>query len=140
MKKYQSIILATDLGELSEKIIKEAVSIAEQSDGELHIFHALEAFPTFSWGYADLKAFEEAHHEEAKKRLSNLTDTIGYNKTKTHLTKKHPKTAIVELAKEINADLIIVGRHAKDPLFGALGSTAASVVNNANCDVLVSHG
>jgi len=47
----------------------------------------------------------------------------------------HPATEIVEAARAVGADLVVVGR--RNALEPVLGSVSASVVRRAPCDVLV---
>ena len=49
----------------------------------------------------------------------------------------HPSIIILEYAKEISADLIIVASHRPGPEDYFLGATAARVVRHAACPVLV---
>ena len=54
------------------------------------------------------------------------------------LKKNFPKHAISTLAKDLNADLIVIGSHGHHGLIrNFLGSTASAVVNHAPCDVFV---
>jgi nucleotide-binding universal stress UspA family protein len=48
-----------------------------------------------------------------------------------------PWDAICQEAKRIHADLIIVGSHGYGTLDRILGTTAAKVVNHAECSVMV---
>ena len=47
-----------------------------------------------------------------------------------------PKTEILALAEDNNADLIVVGSHGRHGLGLLLGSTASSVLHHAKCDVM----
>jgi len=49
----------------------------------------------------------------------------------------HSYNTILEVAKEKNADLIIIASHRPGLQDYFLGSTAAKVVRHANCSVLV---
>ena len=49
----------------------------------------------------------------------------------------HPYKTILEMAKEKDAELIIVASHKPDLQDYFLGSTAAKVVRHATCSVLV---
>jgi nucleotide-binding universal stress UspA family protein len=44
---------------------------------------------------------------------------------------------LVEAARELEADLVVVGRRDRNPLRGLLGSVSWKVVRRAPCDVLV---
>jgi universal stress protein A len=48
----------------------------------------------------------------------------------------HTESEIHRVAKEISADLIIVGSHGRHGLALLLGSTANGVLHGATCDVL----
>ena len=47
-----------------------------------------------------------------------------------------PKAEIIRIAEDMGADLIVVGSHGRHGIALLLGSTAASVVHHAKCDVL----
>lgn len=137
MSSYKIILLASDLSEASMYVAKKANKIAKSNEAAIHIVHAMESFPTYSWGYAQLQKFEEAIETEAKSRLASVLKSLKVPAANGHLRNQISKVAIIELAKEIKADLIIVGSHTHHSILGTLGSTASSVVNNAECDVLV---
>jgi nucleotide-binding universal stress UspA family protein len=48
-----------------------------------------------------------------------------------------PAEQLVETARELEADLLVVGRRNRTPLRGLLGSVSSRVVRSAHCDVLV---
>jgi nucleotide-binding universal stress UspA family protein len=48
-----------------------------------------------------------------------------------------PAEQLVETAKALDADLIVVGRRSRNPLRALLGSVSSQVVRRAPCDVLV---
>jgi nucleotide-binding universal stress UspA family protein len=48
-----------------------------------------------------------------------------------------PAEQLVTKARELGADLIVVGRRSQNPLRALLGSVSARVVRRAPCDVLV---
>ena len=55
----------------------------------------------------------------------------------THTVQGSPKQEIVNYAKTISADLIILGSHGHYKVSDILGTTAAGVLHKAGCDVLV---
>lgn len=54
-----------------------------------------------------------------------------------HETGGEPAEALLEKARELEADLIVVGRRNGGPLPAPIGSVSSKVVRNAPCDVLV---
>ncbi|HWN22409.1 MAG TPA: universal stress protein [Gaiellaceae bacterium] len=54
-----------------------------------------------------------------------------------HETSGEPAEQLVEAARELEADLVVVGRRDRKSLRGLLGSVSWTVVRRAPCDVLV---
>lgn len=50
-----------------------------------------------------------------------------------------PAEQLVDAARELDVDLVVVGRRDRKPLLGLLGSVSWKVVRRAPCDVLVVH-
>jgi universal stress protein A len=137
MKRHQKILFATDLTDANFKIAEDALEIVKQNDSQLHLLHAIDTFPSYAFGYGELKQFENAMEDEAQKLLFDLGKQLGLEKEFIYLKHNPSKLAIIELARELNVGLIIVGSHSQQGILGSLGSTAAGVVNSAPCDVLV---
>jgi universal stress protein A len=77
----------------------------------------------------------------ARQRLANLMNQTGYPDARCEAVPSmySAKYEILRFAKEHQADLIVVGSHARRGLERLLGSTAAGVVHGAVCDVLTVH-
>jgi universal stress protein A len=136
MDKYNCILLATDLTDPGIKVAEKCMKLVTHAKEKVHIVHALELFPTFSWGYGDLHIIEQQLEKEARQQLKKLSEKLGISSNQVHFKHENSQKAIVDLAKKLKCDLIVVGSHSK-ALFGSLGSTAVSVVNHAPCDVLI---
>lgn len=54
-----------------------------------------------------------------------------------HEPSGEPAEQLVEAARALGADLVVVGRRDRLPLWGVLGSVSSMVVRRAVCDVLV---
>jgi nucleotide-binding universal stress UspA family protein len=65
----------------------------------------------------------------AREQLQGRLVQAGY-----HEAKGEPATELVEKARELDADLLVVGRGEAWP---TLGSVSSKVVSRARCDVLV---
>jgi len=48
-----------------------------------------------------------------------------------------PAEQLIEAARSLGADLVVVGRHDRNPLRALLGTVSARVVRRAPCDVLL---
>ena len=73
----------------------------------------------------------------AKKKFDRLAEKLGIPKEKCLIPSGQAEPMILEAAKRLKADLIVVGSHGRHGLsLMLLGSTANSVLHNAPCDVL----
>ncbi|MEM9317460.1 MAG: universal stress protein [Pseudomonadota bacterium] len=102
--------------------------------GRITLLTVLESIPPFVAEFVTVK-------EE-----NRLTDRImeilrsaagGAPDIDCRTTTGKPGIKIVEVAKEIGCDLIVVGAHHPNAAEYFLGSTAARVTRRANCDVYV---
>ncbi len=136
MDQYNKILLATDLTDPSMQIAEKCMKLVTHAKEKVHLVHALELFPTFSWGYGDLHIIEQQLQTEARQQLKKLSEKLGIARDQVHFKHENSQKAIIDLAKKLKCDLIVVGSHSK-ALFGSLGSTAIAVVNHSPCDVLI---
>jgi len=131
---YYRILLAADLTDSGKITAKTAWEIANQFDATLYAMHVIE--PIFTYGYPGLVDFLSTQNEEASKELSNLGRQYIIPEENLFLITGSPKAEILTKAKELEVDLIVVGSHGRHGLASLLGSTASSVLHNAECDVL----
>lgn len=102
--------------------------------GSITLLTVLEQIPGFTQEFVTVKA---ENHLSAKvmANLEKLAD--GSSDMSCQVTTGKPGVRIVEVAKEIGADLIIVGAHHPSAVDYFMGSTAARVARRAGCSVLV---
>jgi nucleotide-binding universal stress UspA family protein len=74
-------------------------------------------------------ASDESAARDARQQLQQRLVQAGY-----HETTGEPAKQLVKKARELGADLLVVGRRNGRPL---LGSVSSKVVRRAGCDVLV---
>jgi nucleotide-binding universal stress UspA family protein len=142
---WHRILAPTDFSEPGDLAVKRAARMAARADGELHLAHVIAA----RIGYAEmpemmLPPMEDLVEEmcaAARKRLEKLAESLeDAPAAAIHVEESlgRPADAIVALAREIGADLIVMGSHGHTGLLHVLlGSTAERVVREAPCDVLV---
>jgi len=76
-------------------------------------------------------------NEEALTKLHDLIPDDGHDTWKVLVAAGHPADTIVRVAREENADLIVMGTHGRTGLQHVLlGSVAEKVVRLASCPVL----
>ena len=102
------ILLATDGSLDAERAARAAVDLSHKTGAELHVVHAWHTVPSPHFKGLVNTAFKENARELLDKQTKEIEDADG-TVTEAHLRRSSPAQAIVELAAEINADLIVMG-------------------------------
>ena len=138
------ILLATDGSPHAEQAERKAVKLAESTGARLHVVVVGRTFSqaAFNEFYADTEAGREAIRREAQDLLDerrSKIEEVGGTGAVSHLKfGERRDEAIIHLAEDIDADLIVIGSRGLGGLRRALmGSVADSVVRHAHCPVLV---
>ncbi|MBA3490993.1 MAG: universal stress protein [Rubrobacteraceae bacterium] len=138
------ILLATDGSEEAELAALRAVDLGQSTDSELHVVHVgvvptfLESYPG-TLGY-DGKLYEELEEEsrELLRKESWRVKVAGGTVAGAHLRMGSADLEIVGLAKELGADLIVMGCRGHRGIRRAIeGSISDGVIRHAPCPVLV---
>jgi len=132
---YQTIILASCLGQTAEGVAKKAKVLADDTGAQLHLLHVVEPLPAY--GDASVGELKSPVIDKARAALSELAQTLGLAAEHCHLEVGKIKKEINKLAQKLPAQLIIAGRHSSHGIAGILGSTASSLAHSAPCDVLL---
>jgi len=135
---YEHILVAVDLTEECDPVIKRAVGLAGDNV-KLSLVHIVEPMAMAFGGDVpmDLSQLQQQQFDQAKERLERLINKYpALKKDQSHLTYGQPRQEIHHLAKEQGCDLIVVGSHGRHGLALLLGSTANDVLHGAPCDVL----
>lgn len=102
--------------------------------GKITLLTVLEQIPGFTAEFVTVKS-ENHLTEKVQAKLEALAENVPDIECK--VTTGKPGLRIAEVAKEIGADLVIVGAHHPSAMDYFLGSTASRVVRRAPCSVLV---
>jgi nucleotide-binding universal stress UspA family protein len=165
-KAYRRILAAVDVEDayppqemkprhaLNLKILEMASSMALADSADLHIVHAWDAIGESAMRHgAFMKTPEEtvnAYVEQVRRQhtagLNALLhdfssgrgqDALDYLKPQTHLVKGWARKEIPALAKQIDADLVVMGTVVRTGIPGfIMGNTAESILNQIDCSVL----
>jgi nucleotide-binding universal stress UspA family protein len=136
------ILLAIDGSEEAELAARKAVELAEATGAELHLVHVGLA-PNFlvegAPGY-DRELYEQIEQEarEVLRKLAWRVKVAGGTPAGSHLTIGEVDLGIVGLARELGADLIVMGSRGHRGIRRAIaGSISDAVIRHAPCPVLV---
>lgn len=141
MKSIEKILVAVDFSEESDGALEAALGLAKAWSAELHVVHALDLRVALVAPYEIVipPGFIDEARRTATSKLATLVEKVaaeGLSAT-PHLTEAPAATAIVELAKRIGADLIVMGTRGRTGLKHVLlGSVAERTLREAPCSVL----
>ena len=136
------ILVPTDFSPASEKALKYALRFAEEFASEITLLHVLEtAVPLTFEGLTMPVAAAETESSDVEKKLKALMASARERRVarlKATCRRGLPLHEIVEAAKDLDVDLIIIATHGYTGWkHFAIGSTAERVVRAAPCPVLV---
>ena len=133
---YNNIIVPIDLDKAEKgKVMLDKVKEFVDEGGKVTVVNVVEDMP----GLITAELPEELIQKAAITGRSSLVDMVkaaGLT-ADVQIRSGRPHHAIVNLADEIGADLILIASHDPGPRDYLLGSTAASVVRHAKCSVQV---
>lgn len=125
-ERFSSILLPTDLEPHSLRAAQYAVALAEESNGNLTLLHILDESNEESLRAATRRMEQLVPEDAALWCQPGFKTAVG-----------DPAGAILECAKEVDADLIVLGvTHSRPLADHASWSIASKVVRQAGCPVL----
>ena len=150
----RKILCATDLTAASEVAVQTALELARELDASVTLLHVVEPayisramFAPFTTADQEFLTGIARREQEAAIRL--MTDQVAtLNRpgresvpVVTTVRRGIPSDVISLTAREVGADLLVVGTHGRTGISHALlGSVAERLVRTAPCEVLVARG
>lgn len=142
----RTIVCAVDFSPASLKAFDYALSLGRELSATVlltHVFDWPRDRPVPRGLELESAAYRGKVHETIRAELQSLVppDARGYCQTEDLVTVGRPHEEIVRLARDRDADLIVMGVHGRSSLNLALfGSTANQVVRHASCPVVTVRG
>ena len=139
MSGYTQVLIAVDLTEDSDAVVRKGLEVAHHFGAKLSLLHVVEFIPVDPAGEALLPPPVDLEGEliqGARQRLDALCTRLGLPQTPRRLEVGSIKSEIVRVAGEEKADLIVLGSRERHGLALLLGSTEKSNLHKAPCDVL----
>ena len=145
MSAYRTVVVGTDGSDSSLRAVDRAAAIAAQSGAKMFI--ATAYFPQ----HDDARAADVLRDEGYKttgaapiyailKEAHERAQAAGAKDVEERSIVGAPVDALVELAEEVDADLLVVGNVGLSTITGRLlGSVPANVSRKAKTDVLIVH-
>jgi nucleotide-binding universal stress UspA family protein len=137
---FKKILVPVDLTEpeLAKPAIDTAVAMARSSQGSLRIVNVLPMTPVMLAEYVP-PDFDVQQRKSAEDSLKQLVEESGLDPSRVSGTVRQGGIyhEVIEEAKAVDADLIVMTSHRPDMRSYFLGSNAGHVVRYASCSVLV---
>jgi len=139
MALYNHILLATGLAEHAEVVAEKAKAFADKHQAKLSLVHVIE-HTSLVYGSGEYSipidvSIEEQLTKTAHDALATIASKLEMTSDNIYLLHGSAKDEVTKLAEKIQADLIIVGTHARFGVELLLGSTANAILHAAKCDV-----
>ncbi len=144
MTPIREILVATDFGECSKPALDTAVDLAEKLGAHLTVMHSYE-IPSYVYTGGAFSSVDLVTplEEAAQKCLDDTMKPVRERAPRAGamLRRGPPWEQILDAAKELRADLVVVGTHGRRGLSHALlGSVAEKVVRLSPVPVLSVRG
>ena len=139
--EIQSVLVATDIGEASDRLVRTASSIAALTGAELHVVH-VHIVPASSPDDAAVSPQYAEAIAEAERRMDEQVQRAlpphFIPSSQTVLARPSPSEAIRKHAESLSCDLIVIGPH-RGPLSDRpfLGTTADRLLSTAGVPCLI---
>jgi len=137
----KKILVPIDSSDCAKKALQYAIPLAKEHKAALTLVYvAPSTYATGEYGRFDYTLLEADVRAASEKELAKLAvDEIrGEVSADTVVRMGSPAPEIIDLAKKLSADLIVISTHGRTGLKHVfLGSVAEHVIRNAPCPVLV---
>ncbi|MCI0527854.1 MAG: universal stress protein [Nitrospira sp.] len=139
----KKILVATDFSDYAKEALDYAVYLAKNLEAEIYLVHVFEIQFFIHAGVSpsiqpEVYKWIERSKIEVSKMLKALVETVQQEgvKTSSILKEGTPFLEILKTAKEVSADLIVLGTHGRTGLSHVMmGSVAERVVRKSTCPV-----
>ncbi|MBV2143877.1 universal stress protein [Falsochrobactrum sp. TDYN1] len=144
---YKNILLTTDGSEFAERGLVHGFDMAKAMSSKATVMTVTTPYSVsgLPGGWTDSPSFIERFEQEWKEYADNalarsraLASHAAIEIDTQHVIAPHPAAAIIEKAKELHSDLIVMASHGRRGLKGMLlGSQTYEVVTRSSVPVLV---
>jgi universal stress protein A len=134
------ILAATDLGDPARPVLRAAQAEVARGGGQVTALHCVAPVPVMP--VMDVPEPMPISTNElidgARTELETVATELALENTELRVEMGPPGETILQLARDVAADLIIVGTHGRSgPARVLLGSVAETILRDAPCNVMV---
>ncbi len=132
--RFQTVMAAVDLGAQSEKALAWAKAFADSYQARLIIIHATPSIEGRTGEYFD-PDWKKHLADEARVEIDGLQDRVSSN-AEVMIESGDAPEVVCSAAKQVQADLLVIGRGSAAGIFGRLRANAYSIIRQSPCPVV----
>jgi universal stress protein A len=132
------IVAAVELGDGMKPVLEAAAMELKRAGGKLHIVNCVAPMPVATSMEFPMPTPEAEMVDAAKVELEKAVAAAGLGGASVQVEMGPAGPTILEVAKDLAADLIVVGTHGRHgPARLLMGSIAEEVLRGAGCNVMI---
>jgi universal stress protein A len=138
MAGYRKLLVLLDLSQDSERVAVAARDLAAYSNAAMVLMHVVDFVPVEPLGESlmPVPQIEDELSKRSGGKLSELITRLALPRTTWRVETGNTKAEILRVAKEEQADLIVLGSRERHGLAILVNFTEDTVLHAAHCDVL----
>jgi nucleotide-binding universal stress UspA family protein len=126
---YQHIVVGTDGSPTASRAVEQAIELAAATGATLHLVHA--------WDVSPAMARVEDDGAELLAATAEVVAEAGVA-VETHIVRSDPADALITVAGDVHADLLVVGNRGMAGIQRLLlGSVANRISHHSPCTLLI---
>ena len=135
---FSVVVVGADGSETSKRAVEAAAQLAAMSKGTLHVVTVYDPKDLSTRGVpTEFQSLSRDGEIDAMLQVHAFAAQKFGVEVVTHKSTGDPADAIVKVADDLKADLIVVGNRGMQGVRRVLGSVPNSVAHQANCSVAI---
>jgi len=138
---YKNILVGYDDSPVSHKALDVAADLAKLSGARLSLVSVEDLPPRYSADMGEVKdekARQNGFYHQLQREAREIVKLHGIDLDRVDLLTGHVAQTVINHAKALNADLIVMGNKGVSGVWsGLLGTTVDKVSHHAPCSVLI---
>jgi nucleotide-binding universal stress UspA family protein len=140
--KIKKVLIALDYDETSQKVAEQGFSMAQAMNAETILLHVISEQPVYYSGYGNMRELRVDIMDDLQKSTQKFLDKVkkhlGDESVKTILKEGRIAETILNTAKELNVDIIVIGSHSRKWLENIImGSQAVDVLKETTIPLYI---
>lgn len=132
------IVVGVDQSETARRAAEKAATLAAELGCTLHVVNCVKGEAPRDVGVGSDRVHLDTDIE-AEAYLKSLVKALPHDDVKTHVAHGDPADVMCDVARRLDARMLVVGNRRVQGAARMLGSVSAQVARHAPCDVLVAH-